>query len=160
MVNNKAIAQPGKRFDPLTTSRFSLSIEIDNVQEAGFSEVSGLEAEVDIFEYQEGGVNGFTHKLAGPAKFPNVTLKRGITHSNGLWEWFSKVAQGKIERKNLSVVLHNQAGDQVRRWDLTQAYPVKWVGPGLKADENATSIETLELAHKGMTLTNLAKGGA
>jgi phage tail-like protein len=143
------MAVTAKRYDPLFGAKFC--IEIGNIQYAGFTEAAGLEAEIEIFEYQEGGNNLYTHKLPGRVKYPKVTLKRGVTDSNDLWEWFESVTYRRIERKNMSIVLYDQEGSEVRRWNLTNAYPTKWSGSTLKANENAVSIETLEFAHEGIS---------
>jgi phage tail-like protein len=143
--------ETGRRVDPYITSRFH--VEIQGIQEAFFRECSGLEAETEVLSYEEGGMNDHPHKLPGRTKFPNVTLKRGMTDSKALWEWYSKVIDGKIERKNVSIVLYDQQGSEVKRWSFERAYPTKWVGPGIKSDENAVAIETLELVHEGMKLS-------
>jgi len=140
--------QTGNRTDPLANAKFS--VEIDMIQEATFTEASGLEAELDIFEYQEGGNNLFTHKLPGRVKYPNVTLKRGVTTSNDLWMWFEMGTFGKINRRNISIVLYDQDGSEVRRWNLINAYPIKWTGPSFDASAKAVSIETVVFAHEGM----------
>lgn len=138
-----------RRIDPLANAKFC--IEVENIQEAAFTEASGLQAEVEVFEYQEGGNNFFTHKLPGRARFPNVVLKRGVTTSNELWAWFEKSMYRKTERRNISIVLYNQEGEEVRRWNLTNAYPVKWIGPSFRAGDNAVTIEAIEFAHEGMS---------
>jgi phage tail-like protein len=133
---------------PYITSAFK--VEIEGVQEASFKECSGLEAETEVLSFEEGGVNDFVHKLPVRTKHPNVVLKRGITEFGLLWDWYQKVSQGKIERKNISIVMFNSEGEEVKRWSFDRAYPVKWSGPGLKADENSVAVETLELVHEGM----------
>ena len=139
----------GKRVDPLTTRKFF--VEIGNIVRAEFSEVSGLNAEVEVLSYEEGGKNGFVHKLPGRVKFPNVTLKRGTTDSLELWDWFVQAVNGKIERRDVGILLYNQEGQAEREWTLERAYPVKWTGPDFKAGDNAIAIETLELAHEGLS---------
>ena len=141
----------GEHTDPYLTSKFY--IEIQGIEQASFAECSGLAVETEVFEYQEGGLNEYVHKLPGRSKVSNVTLKRGITDSNELWDWYRDVVQGKIERKNVSIVLYDLEGNEVMRWAFIDAYPVKWSGPAFKADANAISIETLELAHRGMDLS-------
>ena len=143
--------ETGRRIDPYINSRFH--VEIQGIQEAFFRECSGLEAETEVLSYEEGGVNDHPHKLPGRTKFPNVSLKRGMTDSKTLWEWYSKVIDGKIERKNVSIVLYDQQGSEVKRWSFERAYPTKWVSPGIKSDENAVAIETLEMVHEGMKLS-------
>jgi phage tail-like protein len=144
------VAAVGARRDPGTSRRFY--IELDGLQEAEFSECSGLQVEMDVFEYQEGGRNDYVHRLPGQVKVSNVTLKRGIVSSDKLWDWFSKTVSGRIDRKNLDVVLCDEKGQERQRWSFQETYPVKWVGPGLKASDNAIAVEALELAHRGMKL--------
>lgn len=139
-----------RRVDPYITCYFH--VEIEGIAEAFFRECSGLEAEIEVLAYEQGGVNDHVEKLPGRIKFPNVVLKRGVTDSKTLWEWFSKGVQGKIERKNVSIILYDSKGSEVKRWSFERAYPTKWSGPGLKSDENAVAIETLEIAHEGMKL--------
>ena len=135
------------RTDPYLGARFF--VEIDGVDQGGFTECTGLQAEVEVTDYQEGGNNGYIHKLVGRTKFTNVVLKRGVTDSSDLWDWFQDVSRGEIERKDVSVVLYNSVQEEVRRWNLREAFPAKWVGPAFNATTPAVAIETLELAHHG-----------
>jgi phage tail-like protein len=138
----------GERKDPYLNYRFL--IEIQGLIVGGFSEVSGLQAETDIEDYREGGVNEFVHKLSKGTKHTNIVLKRGLTDSEVLWKWYRDVVSGKIERKSCSVILLDSIGDEQWRWTFEEAYPVKWIGPDLKGDGNALTIETLELVHQGI----------
>lgn len=136
-----------ERRDPYLGSRFF--VEMDGIDHAGFTECAGLQVQTEIFEYKEGGQNEYAYKLPVRSTYSNLTLKWGVTDTNALWEWYQKVIRGEIERKNLSVVLYNSEQAEVKRWNLREAYPVKWVGPALSAGSAAVSIETLELAHHG-----------
>jgi phage tail-like protein len=139
----------GNRVDPFLSYNFK--IEVEDLVVGGFSEVSGLELEIEMHEYREGGVNGFIHKRAGPAKYvSNLVLKRGVTDSKVLWNWYWDVVHGTIARKNLSILLMDQAGVEKLRWNFQQAYPVKWSGPGLRTGSSEVAVETLELAHRGL----------
>lgn len=136
--------------DPIIISRYVVELGAESV--GYFTEVSGLEAQIEVFEYQEGGENSFTHKLPVRTKFSNVTLKRGVLGTdNRLWDWFKSATQGKIERQNISIVLYSQDYQEIRRWNLTDAYPVKWTLPQFRAGDNAVAIEALELAHTGFS---------
>ena len=137
-----------KQRDPYVHLRFS--IQIGQVDVALFSECSALTIENEVFEYQEGGLNSYTHKLPTRTKYGNITLKRGLDDSQYLHQWFMQVAVGRIKRENVSLVLHDATGKEVRRWDLQNAYPCKWTGPDLKADAGAVAVETVELAHEGL----------
>lgn len=143
------------------SNRFYL--EISGANSAVFTEVSGLQLETEVMEYAEGGNNDYVHKLPGRTKVGNVTLKHGVTTSQELLEWFVHLSQGKIERKNISVVIYGRAkrdaGGAVReivRYNFFGAYPVKWIGPQLSAASTSAAIETLELAHSGFDLVKKA----
>ena len=143
----------GDRKTPGASFRFHVEIGKEWLREAEFTECSGLQVEMEVLEYQEGGRNDHVHKLPGRVKVSNVTLRRGIITSDKLWDWFCKCASGRIERRNLDVVLYDEQGDKEKqRWTFFEAYPVKWVGPALKAGDNSIAIDALELAHRGMKL--------
>ncbi len=140
----------GKRNDPYINSRFWF--EIQGLIMGGFTEVSGLQAEVETEDYQEGGVNEFVRKLPKTTKYPNLTLKRGITDSDILWNWHRDVVKGKIDRKTGFIIMLDCSvqGSEVLRWAINECYPVKWTGPEFKSDSNIVGIETLELVHEGI----------
>ncbi len=139
-----------KRVDPFLSQRFM--VEIEGIVVAGFSDVSGLQAETEIEEIKEGGVNDFVYKLPKGTKYPNLTLKKGLTTSSALWNWHRSIVSGKITFKTVRIILQSTeaAWDYDNQYQLIRAYPVKWSGPDLKADGNAVAVETLELAHHGI----------
>jgi phage tail-like protein len=140
----------GAPLDPVTSFRFH--VEIGDISEAAFSECSGLQAEIQVEEYLQGGANDTVYRLPGRARFTNVTLRRGITTSDQLWSWWKEALRGRVTRKEVSIVLHNQKGDEMMRWTLSDAFPVKWVAPALRAGENIAAVEALELAYQGLRL--------
>lgn len=129
-------------------STYRFMVEIKGVTEASFSECSGLQVETEIFEWQEGGRNEFTHRLPGRSKFSNLTLKRGIATAE-LWKWYNDSRWGKIKRYNISIVLYGYQGMPEVRWNVADALPIKWVGPNFKADANEAAVESIELIHNG-----------
>ncbi len=136
------------RVDPYVA--FAFRVEVDGIVEGGFSEVRGLQSELETLDYREGGRNDYVHRLAGPVRYPtNLTLKRGLG-SSSLWDWYSDAAAGNIRRANASVLLLDSGGDVVWRWSFTDAYPVRWTGPDLVATSATVAVETLELAHRGL----------
>jgi len=127
-------------------------VEIGGMAQAVFTEVSGLQLEMEVMEYQEGGNNDFVHRLPGRTKSSNLTLKRGMTNSNEFFRGYAGLAQEKITPKNVSVVMFDVAGNELARWNLIKAYPVKWIGPQFNAHDAAAAVETLELAHERLEL--------
>lgn len=129
---------------------FRFWVEIDGLFVGGFTEVSGLRSETEVEEYREGGVNTHVHRFPKVTKYPSLVLKRGVTNSVELWNWYKDVAEGIVERKNGSVVLLDQAGDEIWRWNFFDSYPVKWIGPELKASRAEIAVEVLEIVHNGL----------
>lgn len=129
-------------------SAYRFFVEIESITEATFSECGGLQVETEIFEWEEGGENGFKHRLPGRTKYSNLVLKRGIaTHK--LWEWYHDLIGGKIERRTLAVILYGYTGMPEVRWNIEEAIPVKWAGPSFKSGATEAAVETMELAHHG-----------
>jgi phage tail-like protein len=144
----------GERQDPYLA--FNFLVEVEGLVVGGFSEVRGLQVEIEVKDYREGGLNDYIHKLAGPTRYPsNLVLKRGLTDIDSLWRWHQDVRQGKVERRNGTVYLLDSRRLPLMWWDFKEAYPVKWVGPELRADSNAVAVETVELAHRGLSKSSL-----
>jgi phage tail-like protein len=132
---------------------FSFAVELMGVISAGFNEVSGLQSEVEVTDYREGGNNEYVHKVAGPAVYrTNLVLKRGYTNSFELWDWHAATLAGAVRPLPISVLLHDRSGEPKWRWTFRDAYPVKWVGPALRGSTAEVAVETLELAHHGLLL--------
>jgi phage tail-like protein len=139
--------QPSTAKDSLLGHRFAL--EISGIEQASFQECTGLQIQTEVFEYKEGGLNSYSHRLPGRTTFSNVTLKWGSTDSPDLLDWYNALitAEKKADAKrHVSIIQYDGKPNEVRRWNLKFAYPVKWVGPSFNAATSALSIETLELA--------------
>ena len=132
---------------------FNFLVDIGLGDELGFSEVEVPSGEIEVIEYREGGdrVNS-ARKLPGLTKYPNVTLKRGITGRTDLFEWWKSVRDGQAQRRNVTITLLDEQRQAVLRWHLRDAFPVKIEGPTLNATGNEVAIETLELAHEGLEI--------
>jgi phage tail-like protein len=137
------------RKDPYRNCNFL--VEIDGITQAGFTDCSGFGASTDPIEYREGGDNTTVRKLPGMTKYPNITLKWGLTDSTELYSWYRDVIQGNVQRKNGSIILLDIDGATEKvRWNFFNAWPAKWDGPDFTAKGNDVAIETLELAHEGI----------
>ena len=126
-----------------------------NNQDLGFSDVTGLTQELQVIEYRDGLMSGTTIPLKRPGlkKVSNITLKRGIVEKNNdLFNWFNNNGAPNVERRDLTITLLNDEGDPVMIWTISQAWPIKCEGPGLKATGNEIAIESVELVHEGLSL--------
>ncbi len=118
-----------------------------------FSEVSGLNIEHQVIEYRHGLSKENTMKMPGIPKYGNITLKRGVVQGNNeLFEWLNTKNLHTQERRTLTISLLDEEGNPVMTWKAIDAFPVKVEGPGLKATGNEVSIESLEIAHEGLTI--------
>jgi phage tail-like protein len=129
-------------------------VQLGQVEVAGFQECTGFGMETEIYEYSEGGLNTYTHKLPVRVKHKNITLKRGLDEGQDLFQWYVRAMKGEIKRQNISIIVYDSQGNQVRKWDLQNAWPCKWNGPDLKTDHGAVAVESVEIAHEGLLPTS------
>ena len=138
--------------DPLVG--FHYAVEIQGVVTGYFTECSGIGSEHEIIEHKIVDEKGreSVQKIPGRLKWQGVTLKRGITDAMDIWDWREQVVQGKVDdaRRNGSIVMFNQALDEVARWNFENAWPLKVSGPSVKSDSNEFGIEELVIAHEGL----------
>jgi phage tail-like protein len=144
------MAQTGQRVDPFRN--FNFLVELDGIAQASFSECSGLGSHTEVIENREGGDNGSVRKLPGRTTFTDITLKWGLTASTELWLWRQQITDGNVVRRNGSIVVFDLANStEVARWNFVRAWPTKWDGPALSAKANEIAVDTLVLAHEGLT---------
>ncbi len=140
-----------ERRDPYRS--FNFQIEIDGVPLGAFSEASGLTADGDAVDYREGtDLQPNVRKLPGLRKFPALVFKRGYTKDGSLWAWHANIVNGQPDRRNVTVVLMNEARQPVLRWHAENAWLNKIEGPSFKASGNEVAMESIELLHEGLTI--------
>lgn len=122
----------------------------------GFTEVTGLDITTEVIEYRDGASPEYSKiKMPGQRKFSNITLKRGtFKGDNQFFEWFNTVSLNTIERRDITISLLNESHEPVLVWKVKNAWPTKITPTDLKADGNEVAIESLELAHEGLTIQN------
>lgn len=148
----------------ISTNRFY--VEMEKELKASFAECSGLDVQIDKEVFSEGGVNDQQRVLLKQIKFNEITLKRGMTDDLTFWDWINQViSTGRAQqqkakkdtRRNISILVFNQAGETMQAWTLQGAVPVSWKTPSLQADSTSVAIEELTLAFEGLQVE--AKGG-
>ena len=141
----------GKERDPLVSAYFT--VEFQGVIAGAFQEVTGMGSQNEVVEYKASGEKGqyVIRKIPGRLTWNNIVLKRGITDSMDLWKWRKMVEEGKIDeaRRNGSVVMYDQNGNEVARWNFFNAWPAKLTGPTANAKSNEVAIEELEIVVEG-----------
>ncbi len=144
---------PSRAEDPIVG--FSFAIEVQGIIGGFFSEVSGLGSETEVIDNKvmsEDGKKEIVRKIPGRMKWGDISLKRGITSIMDVWAWRKLVEDGDIvgARKNGSIMMYNQSGDLVAKWDFVNAWPSKVSGPSIQADSNALGVEEMTLVHEGI----------
>src|SRR5688572_12112872 len=104
------------RIDPY--AGYNFRVEIDGITRAGFRNCSGLETSQNPGTYREGTDRSlYMRKMPGLVSSPEITLSRGITNDPELWQWRQTVAGGVVDRRNMSIVLVNDTGKDLIRWN-------------------------------------------
>ncbi len=138
---------------PLVKFHFTVDWAGTNI---GFTEVSGLDVETELIEYRHGASPEYSKiKMPGMQKYSNITLKRGsFKNDNEFYQWWNTVKLNTIERRDITIKLLNEEHEPVIVWKVKNAFPVKVQSTDLKGDGNETAIESMEIAHEGLTIQN------
>ncbi|MEH2141736.1 phage tail protein [Nostoc sp.] len=157
--NSLAKGDVDHEFNYVTTNRFY--VEIDSSIAASFTECSGLSVQIQKNVFYEGGVNDQQRIYLGHTEFADVTLKRGLTDHPGFWNWMNTVfnEEDETSRRNVNILIFNQAGETMMSWTLIGAIPIAWNTPALQADGMAVAIEELTLAYEGLQVSKDSGGG-
>jgi phage tail-like protein len=127
--------------------------------DGAFQECSGLEIEMDVAEYLEGGRNDGVIRRVGRAKYTNIVLKRGMFYgdagevNSSLWDWLQGIVSGGVVHRYDGIIQVRSQNDQVSAtWVFERGLPAKVTGPQLNAKTGEIAIEELHIAHEGLRL--------
>jgi len=141
--------------EPFTAFAFAVELRLPGSDqplcEAAFSACDGLELRREILRARDGADPTGVRLLPGAESFGNVTLRRGMTSSFDLWDWWERVRRGQAARATCDIVVLSPDLAQERvRFRLYRCLPAKITGPALNAAGNDIAIESLELACEGV----------
>lgn len=154
--------QPGPR--PFTTFNFFVELTLDSgpnanklLCNAAFAECDGLEMTMQLKTYQEGGNNSRPILLAGPVTYGQLSLKRGMTTSFDLWNWFDEVMKPNgegygVRASGVVVMLASDGVTERARFELMRCLPVKIKAPALNAKDGAIAIEEMQIAYERLKI--------
>ncbi|RMA57705.1 phage tail protein [Ulvibacter antarcticus] len=127
-----------------------------NHKTVSFQEVSGLDTESQLIEYRHNDNKMFsTGKMPGISKSGNVTLKKGIfVNDNSFWTWYDAIKMNIIKRETVTIQLLDENASPTMTWTLANAWPTKISSTDMKSEANEVAVESLELAHEGLTIKN------
>ena len=124
---------------------YNFKVEIDGVTQGAFKGVDGLDSETEIVEYQDGD-DLILRKRPGQTRYSNIVLKRGFVNSDELWQWRKSVMEGRVERKSGSIIVCDDTGTEIMRYNFFEGWPAKWRGFDLDGRASTTAVEEIELA--------------
>jgi phage tail-like protein len=133
--------------------KFSFQVKWDDA-EFLFQEVSGLSSETQVIEYRGGNSKVYsTVKMPGIQKFSNATLKKGVFKGDkNLWDKYNLIKMNTYKRASVVINLLDESQGVAMSWKLTNAFPVKITGTDMKSDGNEIAVESIELAHEGLSI--------
>ena len=135
--------------------KFRFEVKWDS-EVMSFQEISGLDLEAQPIEYRHGDSPSFsTIKMPGLKKYSDVTMKKGVLKSdNKFWDWFNEIKMNTVKRVPVTISLLDEEGSPTMVWTLTNAWPTKISGTDLKSTGNEVAVETIVIAHEGITIAN------
>lgn len=131
--------------------RFRYKVEIDGLDAGGFSEVTGFDLSIDVMEYREGDSVQTPMKMPGLRRYSNIVLKQGLADSMVLYDWITTGVDGAVERKTITITLLDEEESPAASWQVINAWPMRYTAPSFDANASEVAIESLEIAHEGMT---------
>ena len=144
---------PEQKDDRDPWGAYQFGVELNGVEIGTFLECSGMKSTAEVHEIEEGGMNNFTHKRAGRSKWDNLVLKHGECNWDELHAWRDRwINDGFQERleTTLSIVLRDNDGMELRRFEVARPWPVSWEGPTTNGGSSDIAVQTLEIAHDGL----------
>ena len=148
--------------DPILSYQFSVELTEDPFGILGFkipikgyfTEVTGLDVEWETAEYKSTNILGFPHSNHVPMRpvYHTITLRRGITDSEGFWLWHQLIALGAkpLLKAYVMITMYNRSYEPIAMWSVERAWPSKITGPQVKSDSSDITIEELTLTHGGV----------
>ena len=140
---------------PMPKFRFEVDFG-SKLKGIAFQEVSGIDKEVQVIEYLHSNSPLFaTIKMPGISKYGNVTMKRGVfVNDNTFWKWMDEIKMNTITRRVVLIKLLDEGGKVTMQWQLNNAWPTKITGTDLKSDGNEVAVDTIEITHEQLVITN------
>ena len=159
--NNKGLSYP--------LTKMNFLVRVANVEgTAAFSQVTGIDASVDVIEFRQGNANSLAPvKIPGLVKHGNITLRFGYTLDSAFKTWIQECVsevRGEMPRNDVQIELIDINGGApqtmataitgTRVWLLTQAWVTKYTGPELDAKTSDVALESVEIAYEELVIPN------
>ena len=142
---------PTRRAELDHVGAYNFAVEISGVNAGYFKSVSGLSAELEVIEFQDGD-DLFLRKRPGRARFGDVTLTKGYIVTSDLQDWWRAARDGQYDRRDVSIVLNDNAGNEIRRWNLYGCWPRRWQTNAMEGNRDVLLEESVTLVVEDMQI--------
>lgn len=132
--------------------KFYFSVDIDDLTDLPFLEVSGLEVEADNISYRHGNDPSFgTIQMPGVKKSGNLILKKGVFANEDLYQsLISKIALNTYKRMKVVIRLLDENAEPRITWQINNAFPLKYSSTDMNSESSEAAIESIEFSHQGI----------
>ncbi|MDC1012502.1 phage tail protein [Flavobacteriaceae bacterium] len=132
--------------------KFYFSVDIDDLTDLSFLEVSGLEVEADNISYRHGNDPSFgTIQMPGVKKSGNLILKKGVFANEDLYQSLvSKIALNTYKRMTVVIRLLDENAEPRITWQINNAFPLKYSSTDMNSESSEAAIESIEFSHQGI----------
>jgi len=133
--------------------KFYFSVDIDDLTDLPFQEVSGLEVEADNISYRHGNDPSFgTIQMPGIKKSGNLILKKGVFANETLFNsLISKIRLNTYKRMTVVIRLMDETTEPRMTWEINNAFPLKYTSTEMNSESSETAIESIEFSHQGIS---------
>lgn len=160
MPEDQNQAQPGNPVDPLRAYNFRLEFAGQDDIRAHFTSLSGLWGEVEVIPFREAGANSIIHQLPGQTTYGELELRSGLTQSQKLWDWFMDAVNGKVVRRNVSIVMMGtDRSTEKMRWNCEGTWPKRFAVEELDTLAQEVAIESLTLVFESIERVKAQSSG-
>jgi phage tail-like protein len=142
---------PSRRTDIDHVGAYNFKVEIGGVTAGFFKGVDGINAELEVIEFQDGD-DLTLRKRPGRAKFGDVTLKKGYIVTADLQNWWKQAREGQYVRRDISIILNDNAGNVIRTWFLYGCWPKSWKISALDGKGNDVVTEEITFVVENMQI--------
>ena len=70
-----------------------------------------------------------------------------------MYDWMIAGTTAEVQRKTISISILDEKGDKAASWQVINAWPCKYTAPDFNATSSEIAIESIEIAHEGLTRT-------
>lgn len=141
--------------EPYITAKFQ--VIVDRITLAVFTECTLPTLSMTPDEIKEGGQNAYVHRLPTRVTVGTLKLKYGVCRTSDMLIWYVRMMQGHVleSTTDMIVMMHDQIGLPLVAWTFKGVFPIRWVGPNLRAGESAAAIEEIEFAYSSFGVNGL-----